>query len=93
MKLPRRWRRYRCRFSPCYRSRAIDRAVHRRLPVLLARAAAWLQARGGAGAPALWALAAYQRRHSPRWGERSPCWPRRVDLRDFVAQAGGQNLV
>jgi hypothetical protein len=43
MKLPRRWRRYRCRFSPCYRSRAIDRAVHRRLPVLLARAAAWLQ--------------------------------------------------
>jgi hypothetical protein len=82
-----RRRRYRWCYSPCWFSRRVDRAVHRRLPVVLARAAAVLERSGrwqGRLAPLLWTAAGYLRRHSPRWGELSPGWARRVDLRWFV---------
>lgn len=84
-----RRRRYRWGYSPCWFSRRIDRAVHRRLPVVLARAAAGLERSGrwqGRLAPLLWTAAGYLRRHSPRWGELSPGWACRVDLRWFVCE-------
>ena len=86
-----RRRRYRWGYSPCWFSRRVDRAVHRRLPVLLARAAEVLERKGrwhGHLAPLLLTTAGYLRRHSPRWGELSPGWACRVDLRGFVGRQG-----